>query len=252
VITSRYGYRLRHGFLQINDKARYLSLPLAWTLGVFLCLKVCYSISMIAPARQYTVGLRFGAPVPYPPFWHPGIDLLPYPGSDRTLISPDNGLVVARNYSVGAGNLVDINLDNGLACRLCHLVSPAIVSIGQRVTQGQPLGVMGATGLFVYPRGFVHLHYVIFKNHNRVTVIDPAPYLTGDPNKIDISGLFTQIWHRLAAQGEKDYFQRRLDHGSITDRNGMIAAMTKWYNIVYPNGHYSAAGDDEWQKEKVK
>jgi len=207
---------------------------------------------MIAPVKKYVVGLRFNAPVPYYPFRHPGIDLLPVPGQDRTIISPGNGEVSAKFYSIGAGNTVDIDLDNGLSVRLCHLVSPATVSVGERVVEGQPIGTMGATGLFVYPRGFVHLHYVVFANHYRVKVIDPAPYLVGNPSKIDVPALFTQIWHRLPAQGETNYFNKRIDDKSIKDRDDCIRKMTYWYDQVYPKGKYSAVGDERWQREKEK
>jgi hypothetical protein len=212
---------------------------------------------MISPIKEYRVGLLYGARVPYYPFWHPGIDLLPYAGSDRTVYVPHNGVVAAKFYHFGAGNCVDINLDNGLAVRLCHMVNPANVKVGQRVAQGLAIGIMGATGIYIYPRGYVHMHYVVFTNHKRNVTTNPAPYLTSHPTPADLDAqvapLFALIWHRLPAAGEIKYFQKRMAQGSIVGRDDLIAKITYTYDIYTAmEKKKKGTGEDWWQKEKNK
>lgn len=206
---------------------------------------------MIAPVKEYIAGLRYGAPVWYYPWKHPGFDLLPLNQSlDPQIISPDNGVVAYVGYSLGAGNICDINLDNGLAVRMCHMKYPASVKTGARINQGDLIGIMGATGTLIIPRGFKHLHYVVFTNHNRNVTTDPAPYLVSNPAPVDLASqvpaLFALGWHRLPAAGEILYFQKRLEDKTIVGRDDLVNKITFCYQ------QQKKLGDTWWQTEKAK
>ncbi len=96
------------------------------------------------------VGYRWGR-------LHKGIDIAR--PSNYTIKAADNGTVVEAGYSGGFGNKVVINHNNGLRTIYAHL-SSIHVSVGQTVTKGQQIGVMGSTGNSTG----VHLHFEVYKN----------------------------------------------------------------------------------------
>jgi len=69
------------------------------------------------------------------------------------------GTVVSSGYSGAAGNMVRIRHANGYESYYMHL-SRRLVRAGQRVDQGQRIGLVGATGLATGP----HLDFRIRKN----------------------------------------------------------------------------------------
>lgn len=73
--------------------------------------------------------------------FHAGIDLVGFPINK----SPANGVVIFAQYNGGAGNEVRVRADNGDVFRIKHNAR-FLVSVGQRVTEGQAVGVMGTTG----------------------------------------------------------------------------------------------------------
>ncbi len=78
------------------------------------------------------------------------------------------------------GNYLVINHENGYKTRYAHLAYNTIgVSKGDRVTKGQVLGYMGATG---YAFGG-HLHFELIKDG---TAIDPTDYIFGNSTIIPI------------------------------------------------------------------
>ncbi|WP_235848311.1 peptidoglycan DD-metalloendopeptidase family protein [Litchfieldia alkalitelluris] len=106
------------------------------------------------------VGYRWGS-------MHKGIDIAR--PSDRTIKAADNGTVVSAGYDGGYGNKIVINHNNGLKTVYAHLASIS-VSVGQTVSQGQKIGVMGATG---HSTG-VHLHFEVYHNGE---LKNPVEYL---------------------------------------------------------------------------
>lgn len=82
--------------------------------------------------------------------FHTGIDLIGW----STIVAPISGVVSFAGYNGMAGNEVRIKGDNGDVVRLAHN-RELWVRVGQRVTQGQGVAVMGTTG---YSTG-VHCHY---------------------------------------------------------------------------------------------
>ena len=70
------------------------------------------------------------------------------------VLAAGEGTVVTAGRSGGYGNLVELRHANGITTRYGHL-SAILVRRGARVTQGQVIGRVGATGLATAP----HLHY---------------------------------------------------------------------------------------------
>jgi len=98
---------------------------------------------------------------------HKGIDIAR--PSDRTIKAADNGRVISAGYSGGYGNKVVIDHNNGMKTVYAHLSSIS-VSVGQVVSQGQKLGVMGSTGNSTG----IHLHFEVYENGN---LKNPENYL---------------------------------------------------------------------------
>lgn len=98
---------------------------------------------------------------------HKGIDIAR--PSDRTIKAADNGRVISAGYDGGYGNKVVIDHNNGLKTVYAHLSSIS-VSVGQVVSQGQKLGVMGSTGNSTG----IHLHFEVYENGN---LKNPENYL---------------------------------------------------------------------------
>src|SRR4029077_4186537 len=78
------------------------------------------------------------------PHFHPGIDLVEPFGSP--VYAADDGVVaLVGSSSSGYGNFVVIAHSGGLDTLYGHL-STAVVKLGDRVAQGQPVGMEGSTG----------------------------------------------------------------------------------------------------------
>jgi hypothetical protein len=76
---------------------------------------------------------------------HAGCDY--YSPKGTTLRSPCNGKVTASGPAGSAGNLLQINCDNGDYFRMMHLNStPRRAALGTRVSSGTPVGGVGNTG----------------------------------------------------------------------------------------------------------
>lgn len=102
---------------------------------------------------------------------HKGIDIARTDRSTKpAILAAQSGTVeTAGNTGNGYGNMVIINHGNGLKTLYAHLDSLS-VSSGQKVSRGQRLGVMGATGNSTG----VHLHFEVHRNGSP---INPAPYI---------------------------------------------------------------------------
>ncbi len=97
------------------------------------------------------------------------------PGSYGTSIAAsDSGIVSSVGYTSGYGNHVIIDHENGYETIYAHL-SKALVKRGERISQGQIIGRMGATGRVTG----VHLHFEVRKDG---VAINPELVL-GEPPK---------------------------------------------------------------------
>jgi murein DD-endopeptidase MepM/ murein hydrolase activator NlpD len=91
----------------------------------------------------------------YPVWYHMALDIAN--PSAPAVIAADSGTVVYAGWSdIGYGNMVMITHDNGYSTLYGHM-SRILVSVGQRVGQGQQVGVMGSTGRSTG----THLHFEI-------------------------------------------------------------------------------------------
>ena len=99
---------------------------------------------------------------------HKGIDIAR--PSNYTIKAADNGKVVyAGNRGDGYGNKIIIDHQNGYRTMYAHLASIS-VSVGQSVSSGSKIGIMGRTGNSTG----IHLHFEVYKNGK---IIDPLSAL---------------------------------------------------------------------------
>ena len=106
------------------------------------------------------------------PHFHTGVDMVAPFGSP--VYAADDGVVaLVGSSSAGYGNYVVIAHSGGLDTLYGHL-STAVVKVGQRVTQGLPVGLEGSSGNSTG----AHLHFELRINQRPV---DPAPYLPPGP-----------------------------------------------------------------------
>ncbi|MBF9134729.1 M23 family metallopeptidase [Plantactinospora sp. S1510] len=75
----------------------------------------------------------------------------------------------------GCGWYIDIDHAAGLLTRYCHMDQRPMVTVGQAVAVGQPIGVAGSTGHSSGP----HLHYEVHQNSDASAngAIDPVPFM---------------------------------------------------------------------------
>lgn len=107
--------------------------------------------------------------------YHKGVDLV---GQDDTTVrAPCDGVIGQSaiitdksNLTWQWGNYVRLDTADGLYIFMCHM-SERLVTTGQKVTRGQPLGVMGNTG---YSFG-AHTHFEV--RNARGESLDPTVYL---------------------------------------------------------------------------
>jgi len=85
-----------------------------------------------------------------------------------------DGKVIIAGWQRGYGNVVYVDHGSGVSTRYGHL-SQIDVSVGDGVTRGQIIGLVGSTGRSTGP----HLHYEVRINNQPV---DPKPYLPGAQN----------------------------------------------------------------------
>ena len=85
---------------------------------------------------------------------HQGTDYAANPGTP--VMAAGDGVVIRAGRAGGYGNLIELRHRNGITTRYGHLRGFARgIRGGARVTQGQPRGYVGSTGLASGP----HLHY---------------------------------------------------------------------------------------------
>ena len=145
---------------------------------------------------------KIGITQPFIPGKHSGLDLGWFDEQDKNygeVKSPADGVVVAlrKNYktqdSTGSsyGNYVKVDHGNGIMTLCAHLkYNTVCVNVGDKVKQGQKLGINGTTG---HSTG-VHIHYEVWKNGTRVdplplTYVYPDQYV-GESTKKDYNILY--------------------------------------------------------------
>jgi murein DD-endopeptidase MepM/ murein hydrolase activator NlpD len=105
-------------------------------------------------------GMRWGR-------MHEGIDIGCAYGSPNRAAAA--GTVIYAGWLGGYGNLVVVDNGNGLSTAYAH-ASAILVSVGQRVSQGEAVSLVGSTGHSTGP----HLHFEVRING---IAVDPLLYL---------------------------------------------------------------------------
>lgn len=100
---------------------------------------------------------------------HYAIDISsgPIPVNNKPAVAADGGKVVYAGWYYGYGKYVKIDHGNGLYTTYAHLNSISVV-VGQQVTRGQQVGLIGSTGNSTGP----HLHFEVIKNGVRVNPLN--------------------------------------------------------------------------------
>jgi len=90
-------------------------------------------------------------------WYHQAIDIASRDGPN--ILAAQSGTVVTAGWNGGGyGNYVIIDHGNGYQTLYAHMLNNSIaVTLGQKVNQGQKIGVMGSTGRSTGP----HLHFEI-------------------------------------------------------------------------------------------
>ena len=101
---------------------------------------------------------------------HTGIDF--HAGSGTPVHAVGSGTVVSTGWGGAYGNQIVIRMADGMYTQYGHLSSIG-VTVGQKVTPGQQIGLSGATGNVTGP----HLHFEARTTPEYGSDIDPVAYL---------------------------------------------------------------------------
>ena len=102
------------------------------------------------------------------PAMHKGLDFAGKEGDP--VVATGAGIVTWSGERYGYGNLIEIDHGDGLVTRYGHN-KDIIVELGDVVTKGQHIGVMGSTGRSTG----AHVHYEVLRNGVQQ---DPLPYVS--------------------------------------------------------------------------
>ena len=99
---------------------------------------------------------------------HGGLDIRAHMGWPVTAFKP--GTVIRAGENGPLGISVDVRQEDGMTARYGHM-SKTLVKTGQRVTAGEPVGLVGCTGRTTG----AHLHFGLLDVSGKA--VDPLPYL---------------------------------------------------------------------------
>lgn len=124
-------------------------------------------IRPVSGGRQTSGFGRRKAPTAGASSYHKGVDWAVPTGT--AVYASSGGTVIKAGWGSGYGYVVYIRHDDGRETRYAHL-SRVLVSNGQRVSQGERIGLSGSTGVSTGP----HLHFEMLINGSQV---NPLNYL---------------------------------------------------------------------------
>ncbi|MEZ5475714.1 MAG: M23 family metallopeptidase [Steroidobacteraceae bacterium] len=122
------------------------------------------------PVRQGFISSYFGErqdPFSGHQAFHRGVDFAGEAGSEVVAVAA--GVVTFAGDRSGYGNLVEVNHGNGLVTRYGHNAR-IIATVGQTVTRGQAIALMGSTGRSTGP----HVHFEVLRDGKS---INPATFI---------------------------------------------------------------------------
>jgi murein DD-endopeptidase MepM/ murein hydrolase activator NlpD len=128
-----------------------------------------FSTPSIPPAAGF-ISSSFGvrvSPFTSLPDFHEGIDICNSYGTP--VLATGNGTVIHAGPLGSFGRAIEIQHAHGITTLFGHL-SKVLVQVGQDVTRGEQIGMMGNTGMSTGP----HVHYEVRINEQPV---NPKPYL---------------------------------------------------------------------------
>jgi murein DD-endopeptidase MepM/ murein hydrolase activator NlpD len=99
--------------------------------------------------------------------FHKGVDFAGAKGS--TVVAVAAGVVTWAGERSGFGKLIEINHGDGYVTRYGHN-EKTLVSVGETVKRGDPVGLMGSTGHSTGP----HVHFEVLRNGRQV---DPLSFI---------------------------------------------------------------------------
>jgi murein DD-endopeptidase MepM/ murein hydrolase activator NlpD len=99
--------------------------------------------------------------------YHKGVDFAGTVGAN--VIAVAAGVVTWAGERTGYGNLIEINHGDGYITRYAHN-EKTLVSVGQTVTRGEAVALMGSTGRSTGP----HVHFEVLRNGRQV---DPLSFV---------------------------------------------------------------------------
>jgi len=93
--------------------------------------------------------------------FHKGLDFASKVGSDVVVVAA--GVVTFAGQRAGYGSLVEVSHGNGYVTRYGHN-QKTLVQVGQTVTRGETIALMGSTGRSTGP----HVHFEVLRNGRQV------------------------------------------------------------------------------------
>jgi murein DD-endopeptidase MepM/ murein hydrolase activator NlpD len=129
------------------------------------------AMPLVAPVAAERISSRFGFrrdPFLHRPAFHAGLDFVAPAGTEVRATAP--GTVVSAGWDSGYGNLVEIRHAGGVSTRYGHL-SKILVSEGEEIAAGTPVGRVGSTGRSTGP----HLHY---ETRREGKAVNPVTFLS--------------------------------------------------------------------------
>jgi len=159
---------------------------------------------------------------------------------DVGILAVAGGTVVEYIIGDQVGYTVGISHEGRIFSRYQHMKAGSVkVKVGDKVTKGQQIGIMGTTGRSTG----IHLHFAIKTNstsYSNGTWVDPVPYLTGEKN-IEGDNLMS-----------KEYEELKKDFESISNKyKEMEDKLNKWTNSSRIKFNYIDNNMPEWARATV-
>jgi len=111
---------------------------------------------------------------------HPGIDIAPVPAGSTGIqcYAPENASVIESQMLLPVeGNYIKLRGDSGMYYYFGHF-NRRLVAVGERVSEGQPIGILGMTG----QADGIHTHHEV-RRTSRGDQVDPIEYYKDKENK---------------------------------------------------------------------